>query len=163
MMHNTSLSQRMPSHFASTALHAEYFMVSVLSLLDPWFLPVSATLLELIDHPSDVALSRSLKGYLSVGLKAVSLGRERIHEVPGSLNEKGGRVSAKTSQTFFSIGKPLTPRGLAYVVHDDSGVRDRAASWRWRRDVKRGLLVCLQKLLCSAPWRVLRGVVICPP
>eukprot|EP00965_Chrysotila_dentata_P042390 1406199-Pleurochrysis_carterae.AAC.3 len=45
MMHNTSLSQRMPSLFASTATHAQYFVLSVSSLLDPWYLPVSVTLL----------------------------------------------------------------------------------------------------------------------
>eukprot|EP00965_Chrysotila_dentata_P181178 5981111-Pleurochrysis_carterae.AAC.1 len=90
MMHTTSLSQRMPSQFASTAAHAEYFVLSVSSLLDPWFLPVSVTLLELITHPDDKRFSRSLEEYLRIGLKAVPPGRERIQDVLDFLNAEGG-------------------------------------------------------------------------
>eukprot|EP00965_Chrysotila_dentata_P085107 2808297-Pleurochrysis_carterae.AAC.1 len=65
----------MPSHFASTATHAEYFTLSVSSLLDPWYLPVSVTLLELMAHPCNARSVRSLEIYLSMGLKAASPGR----------------------------------------------------------------------------------------
>eukprot|EP00965_Chrysotila_dentata_P184613 6093982-Pleurochrysis_carterae.AAC.1 len=70
----------MPSHFASTATHAEYFVLSVSSLLDPRFLPVSVTLLELIAHPDDKRFSRSLEEYIGIGLKTVPPGRERIQD-----------------------------------------------------------------------------------
>eukprot|EP00965_Chrysotila_dentata_P088213 2912831-Pleurochrysis_carterae.AAC.1 len=93
----------MPSHFASTATHAEYFVLSVSSLLDPWFPPISVTLLELIAHPGDKLFSRSLEEYLGVGLKAVPPGRERIQDVLDFLSVEGGGVSAKTSQTVFNM------------------------------------------------------------
>eukprot|EP00965_Chrysotila_dentata_P074588 2463427-Pleurochrysis_carterae.AAC.1 len=67
----------MPSHFASTATHAKYFVLSVSSLLDPWFLPVSVTLLELIAHPSNARFTRSMERYLSVGVKTASPGRAK--------------------------------------------------------------------------------------
>eukprot|EP00965_Chrysotila_dentata_P136250 4505228-Pleurochrysis_carterae.AAC.1 len=78
MMHNTSLSQRMPSHFASTATHAEYFILSVSSLLDPWYLPVSVTLLELMAHPSSARFTRSLEISLDPGRRNRELAR-RVH------------------------------------------------------------------------------------
>eukprot|EP00965_Chrysotila_dentata_P072199 2385897-Pleurochrysis_carterae.AAC.1 len=89
----------MPSHFASTATHAEYFISSVSSLLDPWYLPVSVTLLELMAHPGNARFTRSLEIYLFMGLKATSPGRVKIHELLDLLSKEGGGVSAKTSQT----------------------------------------------------------------
>eukprot|EP00965_Chrysotila_dentata_P124387 4111843-Pleurochrysis_carterae.AAC.1 len=116
----------MPSHFASTATHAEYFALSVSSLLDPWFLPVGVTLLELMAYPSNARFTRSLETYISIGLKAASPGRAKIHELLDFLSGEGGGVSAKTSQTVFRAGEPRTPRRLAYVLHDEN-MRDRAA------------------------------------
>eukprot|EP00965_Chrysotila_dentata_P028141 935786-Pleurochrysis_carterae.AAC.1 len=80
----------MPSHFASTATHAEYFILSSSSLLDPWYLPVSIKLLELIAHPSSARFTRSLEIYLSMGLKATSPGRGKIHELLDLLSKEGG-------------------------------------------------------------------------
>eukprot|EP00965_Chrysotila_dentata_P117331 3878155-Pleurochrysis_carterae.AAC.1 len=109
----------MPSHFASTATHAEYFILSVSSLLDPWYLPVAITLLELMAHPGNARFTRSLEMYLSMGLKATSPGRMKIHEVPDLLSKEGGGVSAEQSQTVFRLGEPRAPRRLAYVMHDE--------------------------------------------
>eukprot|EP00965_Chrysotila_dentata_P097557 3224006-Pleurochrysis_carterae.AAC.1 len=127
MIHTTSLSQRMPSHFASTATHAD------------------VTLLELIAHPGDKRFSRSLDEYLGIGLKAVPPGRERIQDILDFLSTEGGGVSAKTSQTVFNIGELRTPQSLAYVMHDE-GMRDRAAELvvTARRDTR--ALVSLQEI-----------------
>eukprot|EP00965_Chrysotila_dentata_P115620 3821458-Pleurochrysis_carterae.AAC.1 len=145
-MHNTSLSQRMPSHYASTATHAEYFVLSVSSLLNPWFLPVSVTLLELMAHPSNARFTRSLEIYLYIGLKATPPGRAKIHELLDLLCvEQGGGVSVKTSQTVFGMGEPRTPRRLAYVMHDE-GMRDRAAGLEVTARRETRALVSLQEI-----------------
>eukprot|EP00965_Chrysotila_dentata_P090629 2991576-Pleurochrysis_carterae.AAC.1 len=81
------------------ATHAEYFILSVSSPLDPWFLPVSVTLLELMAHPSNARFTRSVELHLSMALKTTSPGRTRIHEVLELLSEEEGGVSAKTWQT----------------------------------------------------------------
>eukprot|EP00965_Chrysotila_dentata_P034132 1136311-Pleurochrysis_carterae.AAC.2 len=67
MMQNTSLSQRMSSHFASTAMHAEYFASSVSSLLDPWFL---LEFVELSDKYSDARM-RIYERLQECGVKCV--------------------------------------------------------------------------------------------
>eukprot|EP00965_Chrysotila_dentata_P067361 2229328-Pleurochrysis_carterae.AAC.1 len=80
----------MPSHFASTATHAEYFVLSVSLLLDSWYLPVCVTLLELMAHPGNARFARSLEIYLSMGLKATSPGRVKIYELLDLLSKEGG-------------------------------------------------------------------------
>eukprot|EP00965_Chrysotila_dentata_P160337 5294184-Pleurochrysis_carterae.AAC.1 len=70
-------------------------------------------------HPGSARFTRSLEIYLSMGLKATSSGRAKIHELLDLLGKKGGGVSAKTSQTVFRMGEPRAPRRLAYVMHDE--------------------------------------------
>eukprot|EP00965_Chrysotila_dentata_P057584 1909976-Pleurochrysis_carterae.AAC.1 len=74
-------------------------------------------------HPSNARFTRSLEIYLSIGLKATSPGRARIHELLDLLSGDGGGVSAKASQTVFRMGEPRTSRRLAYVMHDE-GMRN---------------------------------------
>eukprot|EP00965_Chrysotila_dentata_P113347 3746056-Pleurochrysis_carterae.AAC.1 len=70
-------------------------------------------------HPSDARPTRSLEIYLSLGLKATSPGRAKIHELLDLLGRDGGGVSAKKLQTVFRVGESRAPRRLAYVMHDE--------------------------------------------
>eukprot|EP00965_Chrysotila_dentata_P042389 1406199-Pleurochrysis_carterae.AAC.2 len=97
-------------------------------------------------HPSHARFTRSLEIYLSIGLKATSLGRAKIHELLDLLSGEGGGVSAKTSQTVFRMGEPRIPRRLAYVMHDE-GMRDRAAELEVTARRETRALVSLQEIV----------------